>query len=77
MRQDPMSAPVPGKKIDAPAPDFAADNYIRGRTKWGLDRMLLRITESLDLIKSAPAEDADGWIVRFHFWNKQLNPRRG
>ena len=62
VRKEAMPAAVPREKINPPAVNFAADDCIRRRAKRRLDRVLLRIGESFDLVKAASADDADGCI---------------
>ena len=68
MRQQPMAARVARQKVNLPARDFAADDRIGRIAERRLDLLLLRVGEPFDLVKSAPADDADGWLFRDSYW---------
>ena len=57
-----MAAAVSRKEVDLAAGELAADDYIRRRSKWGLDMTLCGIGEGIDLIDSATPDHTDGWL---------------
>src|SRR6266850_4275290 len=61
-----MATSVPGQEVNPPLSDLAAHDHIRRRAERGFHGLLLWVAESLDLIKAAPADDADGCRVVIH-----------
>ena len=62
-----MAAAVPRQKINLSAVDFTADDRDRkAARKESRSRCSCGLAESLDLVKAASADDADGWRLSVH-----------
>ena len=59
VRQDPVAPAMPRQKINLPSADCAADQRVRGRAKRGIDFVLRRLAELLDLVQTASPDNAD------------------
>jgi hypothetical protein len=63
VRQDAMAAAVSREKIDLPASDATAEDHVRRRAEWRLERVFSRVGEAFQMVKAAPADHADGWFL--------------
>src|ERR1700761_6883378 len=57
---------MPGQKIRCAAGKLAANDRIGWWTERRLNLMLAPFLETFDLIKAAPSDDADCWLVYVH-----------
>ncbi len=62
MRHDPVPAAMARKKIDLPAREFPPMDDIRRRSEGSFNGMLREIGKPFEVIKSASADDANGWF---------------
>jgi nitrogen fixation protein len=64
--QQAMSAPVPRQKIDLPSMHLPSDNRVGGVAKRGFDLLLRGLFDAVHLVKTASADNANGWCVSIH-----------
>src|ERR1041384_7273401 len=68
VRQNAMAASMSGQEENASSAEFAADDRIRRLPERRVDLMFLSIADPFDLVKSTPADDADGWLFVIHLF---------
>jgi hypothetical protein len=66
VRQQAMSAPMPGQEINQPARDFAADEKVGRRPKWRLNLVLSRVGQSFHLVETTSSDNSDRRLVCLH-----------